>query len=115
MSFLLRWLGLERPKSAVGLHPLRDVVMAQPYDGACDRVLSAIETTLGANVSAADRQAGRIEARFGVVNNERIVCTLQRIDDAHTAVRIEAHFLAGTAVPPRSAAVDALAAALSSP
>ncbi|MBV8148003.1 MAG: hypothetical protein JO092_02795 [Candidatus Eremiobacteraeota bacterium] len=115
MSFILRWLGLSAPKSAVGLHPRRDLELPLGYDVAHARVLAAIERTLGATVSCDDVAAGRVEARFGVVNNERIVCTLERLDDARTAVRIEAYFLAGTAVPARSQAVDALADTLVSP
>ena len=114
MSFILRWLGLSAPKSPVGLHPRREVELAQSYDAAHACVLAAIERTLGATISGDDPAAGRVEARFGVVNNERIVCTLERLDDARTAVRIEAYFLAGTVVPPRSLAVDALADALAS-
>jgi hypothetical protein len=115
MSFILRWLGLNAPKSQVGLHPRRDVQLALSYNEARSRVLAALERTLGANVSSDDAEPGRIEARFGLVNNERIVCTLERIDDSHTAVRIEAYFPVGTAVPTRSLAVDALADSLVSP
>jgi hypothetical protein len=114
MSFILRWLGLSGPKSPVGLHPRRDVDLEQSFDDAHARVLAAIDRTLGANVSIDDPAAGRVEARFGIVNNETIVCTLQRIDDARTLVRIEAYFPVGIAVPTHSLAVDALAAALSS-
>jgi hypothetical protein len=113
MSFILRWLGLSAPSSRVGLHPRRDVELALSYDEARARVLAAIERTLGANVSDDDPAGGRIEARFGLVNNERIVCTVERSDDAHAVVRIEAHFPAGTNVPKRSLSVDALADALS--
>jgi hypothetical protein len=113
MSFILRWLGLSAPKSPVGLHPRRDVELALGYDDARARVIAAVERTLGATISAGDSDSGRIEARFGLVNNERIVCTLHRLDDARTGVRVEAYFPVGTLVPVRSLAVDALADALS--
>jgi hypothetical protein len=112
MSFILRWLGLSAPKSPVSLQPRRDVTLALPYDEARARVLAAIETTLGPAGVSGDPASGRIEARFGLVNSERVVCTLQRVDGACTHVQIEAHFPAGTAVPARSLPVDALAAAL---
>lgn len=112
MSFILRWLGLGG-RAPVVLHPRRDVELAENYDGAYTRVLAAMERVLGANVSSDDRVAGRIEARFGLVNNERIVCTLERLDGARTLVRIEAHFPAVTNVPRHSLAVDTLAASLS--
>ncbi len=113
MSFILRWLRLSA-RAPVGLHPRRDVELAEDYDAAYARVLAAIERVLGANVSTVDRLGGKIEARFGLVNNERIVCALERLDAARTRVRIEAHFPAGTNVTRRSLAVDVLADTLSS-
>ena len=111
MSFILRWL-FDRPSARTGLRPHRDVELALPYDAAYDAALSAMDRVLGAYVSIDDRPGGLIEAAFGLVNNERIRCSFDRVDATHTTVRIEANFPAGTAIPERSRAVDALADAL---
>ena len=109
MSFIARWLNLAKDRRRVGLRPHSDVVLAAGYDAAYDSVLSAIELALGAYVAIDDRRGGLIEAAFGLVNNERVRCTLSRIDDSNTSVRIEAFFPAGASVRERSRAVDALA------
>jgi hypothetical protein len=115
VSFLVRWLSLGKDRRRVGLRPHRDVELAAGYDAAYDRVLQAIELALGAYISVDDRRGGTIEAAFGLVNNERVRCTLQRVDDGHTAVRVEAFFPAGAEVRDRSAAVEALATMLEAP
>lgn len=114
MSFLARWLGWQRPNPRAGLRPHRDLELAGGYDETYDRVLAAIERVLGANVSIDDRRAGFIEAAFGLVNNERVRCYVERLEPERTAVRVEAVFGAGSTVPQRSAAVEALADALAS-
>jgi hypothetical protein len=114
MSFFLRWLNLAKDRRRVGLRPHRDLELDSGYDVAYDRVLRAIELALGAYVSIDDRRGGTIEAAFGLVNNERVRCTLQPIDDSRTAVRIEAFFPAGATVRDRSPAVEALADMLAS-
>ncbi len=111
MSFLLKWL---RPGTTanVGLRPHRDVTLALAYDDAYARVLEAIDTTLGANVTIDDRRGGTIEAGFGVINSERVRVTLERAGEASTLARVEAFYAAGASVPPKSRAVEALADAL---
>ena len=112
MSFIFKWLGLGKPAPAIGLRPHRNVELPVNYDTAYARVLSAIELTLGANVTIDDRHSGLLEAAFGLVNNERVRCSFERVDASHTRVRIEAFFPAGASVPSRSRTVDALADAL---
>jgi hypothetical protein len=109
MSFIARWLNLAKDRQKVGLRPHRDIELAEGYDAAFGRVLRAVDAALGAYVCVNDRRGGFVEAAFGLVNNERVRCSLRSIDDAHTAVRIEAFFPAGAAVHARSQAVDALA------
>ncbi|MEO9169985.1 MAG: hypothetical protein ABI282_01030 [Candidatus Baltobacteraceae bacterium] len=111
MSFFLKWL---RPgtSSRIGLRPHRTVEVRLAFEAAYERALIEIESTLGANVYVDDRNGRLIEAGFGVINNERIRCTFDEIDATHTQVRIEALFHAGSAVPEKSAAVDALADAV---
>lgn len=110
--FLLKWLGFGKPAPAVGLRPHRDVELPVDYDTAYARVLSAIELTLGANISIDDRRSGLVEAAFGLVNSERVRCTFDRLDASCTRVRVEAFFPAGAIVQSNSRAVDALADAL---
>lgn len=110
---LLKWLGLETPGSRVSLRPQRVVHLAFPLRIAYDRCLEAIVVALGANVYIDDRAGGMIEAGFGLVNNERVRCTFEPMDEGHTSLRIEAFFPAGAVIPERSRAVDALAAHLS--
>jgi hypothetical protein len=111
-NFILKWLGLVKPAPGVGLRPHRDVELPVDYDTAYARVLSAIDLTLGANVTIDDRRTGFLEAAFGLVNNERVRCSFERIDASRTRVRIEAFFPAGANVQSRSRAVDALADSL---
>lgn len=111
MSFLRRWLDLKRDRRAVGLRPHREFVLPDAYERAYDRVLAAIDRTLGAHVARDDRAGGTIEAAFGLVNSERVRCSLRARDANNTEVRIEAFFAAGAARR-HSLAVDTLAAAL---
>jgi hypothetical protein len=112
MKFLTRWLGLERPGARVGLRPHRDVEVALDYATAYARCRAAIDAVLGATVFVDDEKTGFLEAGFGLVNSERLRCSVSRIDDARTAIRIEAFFPAGVDVPETSRNVDAMANAL---
>lgn len=109
MSFIARWLNLGKDRQPVGLRPHRDVEVAARFDVAYDRVLRAVEDALGATVSVDDRRAGTIEAAFGLVDNERVRCTLEPFGDERTRVRVEAYFPVGSRPRVRSRAVDALA------
>lgn len=107
--FIMKWLGFRKPAPTIGLRPHRDVELPVDYDTAYSRVLSAVDLTLGANVTVDDRGTGFLEAAFGLVNNERLRCSFERVDASRTRVRIEAFFPAGAGVQSRSRAVDALA------
>ena len=111
MSFLLKWLRPET-SSRVGLRPHRTLELPLGFDAAYELCLHEMEATLGANVYVDDRPGRMIEAGFGLINNERIRVSLDSIDTTHTRVRVEAFFRAGNTIPERSAAVDALSAAL---
>jgi hypothetical protein len=113
MSFILRWLGLERSRTRVGLRPHRDVELPLGYADAVARCRAAIDRVLGATILLDDEPGGLIEAGFGLVNSERLRCTLTRLDAQRTAIRVEAFFPAGVDVPETSRNVDALAEALS--
>ncbi len=113
MSFLRKWLKPET-SSRVGLRPHRTIDLALGYDDAYPRVLEAIELVLGANVTIDDRAGRMIEAGFGTVQSERVRVRFDALDAQRTSVRIEAFYPAGREIPERSAAVDALAAAIES-
>lgn len=107
----MKWLRAHT-SPRVGLRPHREVELEMGFDDAYERVRGEIETTLGANIYVDDRSAKLIEAGFGVVNNERIRVTFDRLGGAGTKIYIEACFRPGALVPEKSAAVDALAKAL---
>ncbi len=109
MSFIMKWLGFGKPAPTIGLRPHREVELAVDYDTAYARVLSAVDLTLGANVTIDDRRTGFLEAAFGLVNSERVRCSFERVDASRTRVRIEAFFAAAANVQSHSRAVDALA------
>lgn len=111
MSFISRWLNLAKERKPVGLRPHRDVEVEADYDETYRRVLAGIDVALGANATA---DGNAIEAAFGLVNNERIRCTLERAGDSRTRVRVEAYFPAGSSVRDYSRAVDVLAGYLES-
>jgi hypothetical protein len=111
VQLLRRWLDVRAQRRSLALRTFREVVVPLEYDAAFDCVLAAVEHDLGAHLSENDRAGGCIVAAFGLVNNERVRCFVQPLESRRTRVRIEALPPAG--VPPmRSAAVDAMAAAL---
>ncbi len=111
---LLRWLGLDKPNVIVGLRPHRTVDLDLPYDAAYDRVISALDSVLGANVRDARRETGEIDADFGTIGSERIRVSLERLGDGDTRVHIEARYPAASKARERSLAVATLANYLSS-
>lgn len=111
MQFVRRWLDLRDERRPLALRASREVVLPLDYDATFDCVVAAVERRLGANLTDSDRAGGRIEAAFGLVNNERVRCFVQRLESQRTSVRIEALPPAGVSRP-RSAAVHALADAL---
>lgn len=108
MSFFLKWLKPETT-SRIGLRPHRDVELPLGFDAAYERVMEAIEVTLGANVYVDDRKGRFIEAGFGLINNERIRVSFDPQSETSTRVSVEAYFPAGVKIPEKSAAVEALA------
>ncbi len=109
---LLRWLGLDAPRSVVGLRPHRTVEMPCSFEDAYARALAAMDAVLGANVRDADPVSGIIDAEFGMIGSERIRAAVESGDATHSRVHIEARYIATAVAPTRSLAVDALAEAL---
>jgi len=91
------------------MRPSRVVEVSVPYDRAFDAVCDGIVGVLGGTVSEADRKNGYVEASFGLTFSERIVCTIERIDDARTRVTVEARRQLQAQAPETSLYVDALA------
>ena len=88
MKFLREWLRIERP-AGVGLHASQSVDLEGAYGEVFARTLRGIEEVLGGVVRSSDERAGLVEATFGLVDSERLTCSISRIDAARTRVRIE--------------------------
>lgn len=95
------------PRKSVALHPSRSVELDLPKDAAFARCKRGIEDVLGGEIR--DERAGEwIEAPFGLIDSERLACTLTTIDPSHTRVTIETRRGARPEAPP-SSYVSALA------
>jgi hypothetical protein len=88
MKFLRQWLRVERPPG-VATHASQTVELEEPYAQAFRKCVHGIEDVLGGVVREADERRGSIEATFGLINSERMTCTVSRIDDTRTRVLIE--------------------------
>lgn len=88
MKFLRDWLRVERP-AGVATHASQTIELRQPYEQAYQACIRGIEDILGGAVRDADETRGSIEATFGLVNSERLTCTLQRITEQSTRIIIE--------------------------
>lgn len=88
MKWLRDWLRVERP-AGVATHASQTLELEEPYEAAFAKCVRGIEDVLGGAVRERDEQRGTIEAAFGLVNSERLTCTLSRIDERHTRVIIE--------------------------
>jgi hypothetical protein len=113
MKFLREWLRIERP-SGVALHASQTLELQQPYAAAFERCIRGIENVLGGAIREADERRGNIEATFGLINSERLSCTVERIDDANTRILIESRRGATPQPPQSSQYVRALAEFLQS-
>jgi hypothetical protein len=110
VSFIARWLDLRKQRRPVGLRPHRETVVAAGCEEVAERVRRAIADVLGAHVTSDDGHT--IEAAFGLVQSERIRCSLTPLDDRRTQLLVEAVYPPGSAAPARSASVEALVDAL---
>ncbi|HEY8298066.1 MAG TPA: hypothetical protein VIG32_08610 [Candidatus Baltobacteraceae bacterium] len=108
MSFILKWLRIEKPSGA-SLRPSRVVEVPRAYDAAFDRCVDGIERVLGGVVRESDRAAGTVEATFGLTFSERLTCSLDPLDAQRTRARIESRRGAQPQARVRSDYVDRLA------
>lgn len=109
MSFILRWLGLsvERP-AGISVRPSRTIEVELPFEAAYARCLTGLRDVAGANIASADAAGGTIDANFGLINSERIGCTVRRLDAERAEVTIESRRFAGAGLPKDSAVLDRL-------
>lgn len=88
MKFLRNWLRVERPPG-VALHATQTIDLECPREAAFAQCVRGIEDVLGGAVRSRDEQHGNIEATFGLIDSERLTCTLISLDPARTRVTIE--------------------------
>ncbi|HKU68287.1 MAG TPA: hypothetical protein VJP85_10970 [Candidatus Baltobacteraceae bacterium] len=88
MKFLREWLRVQRPPG-VATHASQTVDVDLTYAQAFHRCVRGIEDVLGGAVREADDRRGTIEATFGLINSERLTCTLSRMEGDRTRILIE--------------------------
>lgn len=88
MKFLREWLRVERP-AGVATHASQTVELDCTAGEAFRTCIRGIEDVLGGAVREADQQRGTIEATFGLVNSERLTCSVAALDARRARVAIE--------------------------
>lgn len=83
MKFIRDWLRVQRP-AGVAPHASQTVELEEPYAQAFRKCVRGIEDVLGGIVRESDERRGSIEATFGLINSERLTCTLERLDEQRT-------------------------------
>ncbi len=88
MKFFRDWLRVERPP---GVAPTasQTIVLERPCERLFQECIRGVEDVLGGSVRESDSQSGRIEATFGLVNSERLRCTIEKLDEHRTRVTVE--------------------------
>ena len=111
VHFLKKWLRVEKP-AGIAPYTSRVVDVAAEPAAAYAVCMHGIEVTLGGTLESADPVRRHIEARFGLVNSERLSVDIEP-GDAGTGsrVRVVARPALGTGTAaPSSTYVDALCA-----
>jgi hypothetical protein len=108
MKFLRDWLRVERPPG-VALHPTQTVDVDRAYDAVFAQCVRGIEDVLGGAVRERNEQLGIIEATFGLIDSERLTCTVERLKEQRTRVIIESRRGASAQPAKSSQYVNALA------
>jgi hypothetical protein len=108
VKFIRDWLHIDRP-AGVAPHPFERIELERSFDDAWAACIRGVEDVLGGVVRESDKIQGRIEATFGLVNSERLTCTLQTLDPLKTRVTIESRRGASPEPPASSQYVRALA------
>lgn len=88
MKFFRDWLRVERP-SGVALHASETIELEIPCGEVFALCTRGIEDVLGGATRSRDPERGTIEATFGLVDSERITCTLEPLGAQRTRVIVE--------------------------
>lgn len=88
MRFFRNWLRVERPPG-IALHATQTIELDCAPDAAFAVCVRGIEDVLGGVIRSRDEQHGIIEATFGLIDSERLTCTLTALDPHRTRVVIE--------------------------
>lgn len=88
MKFFRDWLRIERP-SGVALHAAQTIELDLPCDEAFALCARGIEDVLGGAIRSRDEQHGVIEATFGLIDSERMTCTLESLGERRTRAIVE--------------------------
>ena len=94
-------------RKTAALHPSRSVELELPQAAAQERCRYGIEGVLGGVVR--EERPGTIEATFGLIDSERLTCTIASVDAVRSRVTIETRRLAHAGTPAPSPYVSALA------
>lgn len=108
MKFLRDWLRVDRP-SGVALHATQTFELDRPYHDVFAQCERGIEDVLGGAIRSRDQARGAIEATFGLIDSERLTCTVTALDEHHTRVIIESRRGASPEPAKASQYVSALA------
>ena len=88
MKFLREWLRIDRP-SGIAPHASETIEVDCTGAQAFAQCVAGIETVLGGVVRDADERVGRIEATFGLIDSERLTCTITPLGGSRARVVIE--------------------------
>lgn len=88
MKFLRDWLRIERPAGVAPTASQR-LEIDLSFSDAWRKCVAGIEDVLGGAVREADERQGTIEATFGLVNSERLTCSLKERSETVTEVLIQ--------------------------
>lgn len=88
MKFIRTWLHVERPPG-VALHAAQTLELDRAHDEVFAQCVRGIEDVLGGAVRTSDREGGSIEATFGLIDSERLTCSIVPLDRGRTRVVIE--------------------------
>lgn len=88
MKFLRDWLRVDRP-SGIATHASQTVELRCAPAEAFRACVRGIEDVLGGMVRESNEPRGSIEASFGLINSERLTCSVSAIDENNSRVLIE--------------------------
>ncbi|MFN2448860.1 MAG: hypothetical protein ABR508_03575 [Candidatus Baltobacteraceae bacterium] len=111
MNIFRKWLRVERP-AGVAPYAARAVELPVPAHEVLTLCESAVRDVLGGTIAQSEPQNGFLEARFGLVDSERLTITVEAAGPQLTRVRVQARRGVCTQTPGGSRYADALCAYL---